>query len=185
MPYILQVIWTYCNTHTTINLWFFFFLGTLCDDDINECAQSSPCRNGGTCRNTRGSYICDCPNGYEGRQCEINHDDCDPSKFVLNTKFLRLFTVCKICLLKFTFRFSSCICFRTAFKLVSAFKGAWGIFSDFKKIEITVVCWVFSCFFLNFFLKLFYYLRHHRTFLFIMHEKKLDLRNMNFKFSDQ
>lgn len=52
------------------------FTGRLCNEDINECAQSSPCRNGATCRNTPGSYECLCAKGYEGRDCTVNTDDC-------------------------------------------------------------------------------------------------------------
>ena len=38
--------------------------------DLNEC-DSVPCRNGGTCTNTPGSYMCDCGLiGFEGPTCE-------------------------------------------------------------------------------------------------------------------
>ncbi|XP_056379423.1 protein crumbs homolog 1 isoform X2 [Hyla sarda] len=36
------------------------FLGVHCEQDINEC-ESNPCRNGGTCVNLLGGYICRCP----------------------------------------------------------------------------------------------------------------------------
>lgn len=52
------------------------YTGRYCDQDINECALSSPCRNGATCKNTPGSYQCICAKGYEGRDCTINTDDC-------------------------------------------------------------------------------------------------------------
>lgn len=52
------------------------YTGRLCDQDINECALSSPCRNGATCKNIPGSYQCMCADGYEGRDCTINTDDC-------------------------------------------------------------------------------------------------------------
>ena len=35
--------------------------------DINECA-SSPCQNGGTCRDLVNAFTCDCAAGYEGTQ---------------------------------------------------------------------------------------------------------------------
>jgi hypothetical protein len=41
----------------------------------NHCA-SSPCQNGGTCQNTLEGYICECPAGYSGTNCEVNVDDC-------------------------------------------------------------------------------------------------------------
>ena len=36
------------------------FNGTDCSEDINECAEGSPCDHGGTCVNTRGSFKCQC-----------------------------------------------------------------------------------------------------------------------------
>ena len=39
--------------------------------DVDECAVSNPCNNGGNCTNTPGNYSCDCTNtGYEGDNCE-------------------------------------------------------------------------------------------------------------------
>lgn len=44
----------------------FFFI------DTNECLQfPGICRNGGTCFNTEGSYKCDCPLGWRGKNCGI------------------------------------------------------------------------------------------------------------------
>lgn len=42
-----------------------------CDTEINLCF-SSPCQNGGTCVHQEGSYVCLCPDGYAGKNCEIN-----------------------------------------------------------------------------------------------------------------
>ena len=36
----------------------------------NECLEF-PCLNGGTCDNTQGSYICRCPRGFTGTNCEL------------------------------------------------------------------------------------------------------------------
>ena len=41
-----------------------------CSVDINECAVSSPCKNGGTCSNIPGSYKCKCDVKYTGKNCE-------------------------------------------------------------------------------------------------------------------
>lgn len=65
----------------TIN---FMFIGRHCEVDVNECTQclfgnTCPCKNGGICQNTHGSYKCQCLNGYEGRHCEIDHNDCSPN----------------------------------------------------------------------------------------------------------
>lgn len=42
--------------------------------DRDQCL-SNPCHNGGTCSNSFRNYVCLCPEGYEGRNCEfdINH----------------------------------------------------------------------------------------------------------------
>lgn len=47
----------------------FFYLNEVCGLDINECVFYSPCKFG--CRNTDGSYACECPEGYEvqGTDC--------------------------------------------------------------------------------------------------------------------
>ena len=45
--------------------------GVNCEMDLNSC-RSSPCRNGGTCENKPdGFYVCTCPPGYTGFNCEI------------------------------------------------------------------------------------------------------------------
>ena len=41
--------------------------------------HSSPCQNGATCENSDDSYTCDCPDGYEGTNCETKL----PRKFFL------------------------------------------------------------------------------------------------------
>merc|ERR1712168_1794893 len=44
--------------------------------DINEC-DSDPCRNGGTCTNTQGSYFCRCQEGWAGNHCNQDINECD------------------------------------------------------------------------------------------------------------
>ena len=44
------------------------FQGTLCDEDIDECAQK-PCA--GECVNTIGGFTCQCSAGRTGTQCEL------------------------------------------------------------------------------------------------------------------
>ena len=63
--------------------------GKLCADDIDECLlYPTRCRNGATCQNTNGSYVCDCPRGYQGRHCESNPNDCLPGLCSFCTTFL-------------------------------------------------------------------------------------------------
>ncbi|CAL1535045.1 unnamed protein product [Lymnaea stagnalis] len=44
--------------------------GAFCQNDVNECLLGSPCKNGATCRNTNGSFECDCADGFKGRYCD-------------------------------------------------------------------------------------------------------------------
>ena len=37
--------------------------------DIDECTQSNPCKNNGTCINLLGGFECRCPAGYQGDDC--------------------------------------------------------------------------------------------------------------------
>nr|XP_032818226.1 uncharacterized protein LOC116946998 [Petromyzon marinus] len=43
--------------------------------DVDEC-QSRPCKHGGSCANTQGSYSCSCVSGWSGLNCTENIDDC-------------------------------------------------------------------------------------------------------------
>ena len=49
-------------------------IGMLCDVDIEECA-SSPCQNGGSCRDLVNAFECDCDNTgehhYTGDTCQF------------------------------------------------------------------------------------------------------------------
>ena len=43
------------------------YIGTHCDQDVNECIRGNgPCEHG-TCINTNGSYLCNCKLGYTGK----------------------------------------------------------------------------------------------------------------------
>ncbi|XP_077390200.1 uncharacterized protein sned1 isoform X5 [Festucalex cinctus] len=44
-------------------------------EEHNECS-SEPCINGGTCRNHGESYVCDCEQGYSGKQCQTDINEC-------------------------------------------------------------------------------------------------------------
>ena len=38
--------------------------------DVNECA-SNPCQNGATCIDGPDQYLCQCPVGFEGENCDM------------------------------------------------------------------------------------------------------------------
>lgn len=38
--------------------------------EIDEC-NSIPCKNGGTCQNLPGKFVCNCAFGYQGTTCEV------------------------------------------------------------------------------------------------------------------
>ena len=39
--------------------------------------EQIPCANGGICTDLWNEYVCGCPVGYSGMQCEVNIDDCE------------------------------------------------------------------------------------------------------------
>jgi len=47
--------------------------------DINECTTiTAPCNSHGQCRNTDGSFTCDCQCGYTGDRCGTDINQCKP-----------------------------------------------------------------------------------------------------------
>lgn len=53
-------------------------VGQFCEKDVDECLlYPNICKNGATCLNHPvGNYTCICVNGWTGRDCSINIDDC-------------------------------------------------------------------------------------------------------------
>lgn len=41
-----------------------------------QLIETDPCQNGGTCLDGIGEFTCLCVNGFEGKQCEIDVDEC-------------------------------------------------------------------------------------------------------------
>nr|KAG5706023.1 hypothetical protein BaRGS_028132 [Batillaria attramentaria] len=51
--------------------------GDLCDEDVDECAQSTnPCHNGGACTNYPGAFNCTCVSPWDGPLCTREIDEC-------------------------------------------------------------------------------------------------------------
>uniref|UniRef100_A0A3Q3BPV0 Delta-like protein n=1 Tax=Kryptolebias marmoratus TaxID=37003 RepID=A0A3Q3BPV0_KRYMA len=54
--------------------------GLLCNKDLNYCGTHQPCKNGGTCTNTEpNEYQCECQEGFRGRNCDIDANECEAS----------------------------------------------------------------------------------------------------------
>ncbi|KAH3796462.1 hypothetical protein DPMN_150030, partial [Dreissena polymorpha] len=53
------------------------FNGTFCQNNIDDCVLNDhPCRNGATCVDGIKNYTCQCHPGYEGRNCEVDFNEC-------------------------------------------------------------------------------------------------------------
>lgn len=52
-----------------------FVLGPFCEELGDLCA-SQPCLNGGVCQYNQSGYVCSCPSGFLGHNCEIDINEC-------------------------------------------------------------------------------------------------------------
>uniref|UniRef100_A0A8C4R0G6 Delta-like protein n=1 Tax=Eptatretus burgeri TaxID=7764 RepID=A0A8C4R0G6_EPTBU len=51
--------------------------GLLCNQDLDYCGRHTPCKNGGTCKNSQpDKYECICLEGFSGPDCEIVDRPC-------------------------------------------------------------------------------------------------------------
>ena len=46
------------------------YTGPTCNDDINECNTGTSVCGPGTCFNHEGYFSCQCPQGFDGQQCQ-------------------------------------------------------------------------------------------------------------------
>ncbi|VDM92874.1 unnamed protein product [Litomosoides sigmodontis] len=44
-------------------------------DERNYC-EGNPCKNNGQCVSTVGGYRCECPEGFHGKKCELDVNEC-------------------------------------------------------------------------------------------------------------
>ncbi|KAE8625746.1 hypothetical protein XENTR_v10006379 [Xenopus tropicalis] len=61
---------TFENTEKTKQFWSQYHGGMKC--------SLNPCKNQGSCKDTIRSYICSCPEGYTGRDCQFANNECHP-----------------------------------------------------------------------------------------------------------
>ncbi|XP_035681950.1 delta-like protein 1 isoform X1 [Branchiostoma floridae] len=51
--------------------------GRFCEKELDPCDKKHPCQNNGTCLDREdGGYVCLCPRGYNGVDCEVRVTDC-------------------------------------------------------------------------------------------------------------
>ncbi|XP_067685380.1 protein jagged-1-like [Haliotis asinina] len=66
-----------CHLQTGAKVCLEGWKGEKCDQDIDECTEiNNTCQNGGTCRNSLGSFQCICMEGVKGRRCENIINQC-------------------------------------------------------------------------------------------------------------
>ena len=59
--------------------------------DINECEVANDCPDNFACVNTEGDYHCQCGEGYRGKYCDVDIDECEQCEFFSRLWGLRKF----------------------------------------------------------------------------------------------
>jgi hypothetical protein len=57
-------------------------IGPNCSIPATPCDMLDPCRNNGSCFNNGTNvhgYFCSCPNGFNGSECQFDHQPCKPN----------------------------------------------------------------------------------------------------------
>jgi len=62
-------------TLTIFTILSFFFVGKMCNINIDECAIN-PCHNGGTCIDGVNGFKCLCREGYHDTTCQSQLNEC-------------------------------------------------------------------------------------------------------------
>ncbi len=68
-------------------------IGINCSISSTACAMLKPCQNNGICINTNNTYngyICSCPPGFNGTQCQFDHRACKTNTCWNNGSFFLL-----------------------------------------------------------------------------------------------
>lgn len=50
--------------------------------DIDECSELNSTCNGGTCNNTHGSWVCECPDGFKSVSRNETYRDCKGNLYI-------------------------------------------------------------------------------------------------------
>lgn len=53
------------------------YVGTLCEEDVDECSTTTCPLTNQTCENYMDGYACVCPVGYEGEDCGWETNECE------------------------------------------------------------------------------------------------------------
>ncbi|NXA52776.1 FBP1 protein, partial [Nothocercus julius] len=61
--------------YSDVPYFLFIPLGPFCEEPADPCA-SETCLNGGICQYNQSGYVCDCPAGFLGHNCEFNINEC-------------------------------------------------------------------------------------------------------------
>ncbi len=57
-------------------------IGSSCNIPADQCNMLKPCQNDGICINNNTlllGYICSCPSGFNGTQCQFDNRPCQPN----------------------------------------------------------------------------------------------------------
>lgn len=56
-------------------MYFLGYRGRSCEGEVSLCDRR-PCQNNGSCQGNQTGYICECPRGFAGPECQTNVNEC-------------------------------------------------------------------------------------------------------------